>query len=86
MKVSDIIQALTEDYAPDEELVIAWWGPEVFEDLSDGVGREYPREVWRRAAAKTDNTLARYSQAFTEIHDEIENALIQENQTTKGDK
>jgi hypothetical protein len=73
MKVKNIIEVLQETYDPDEELVIAWWGPELFEEMSDGVGREYPREVWRQAARQVDEDCVGFN--FGEVLDQIEDKL-----------
>ena len=54
MKVEDIITRLQETYAPDHELVIAWWDRELFlvPDEQDETGHREPTpEEWSAAVA-----------------------------------
>lgn len=58
MKVKDIITRLQETYAPDHELVIAWWDRELFlvPDEQDETGhRNLTLEEWADTVAVIDD-------------------------------
>jgi len=43
MKVADAIKYLREEYNADQQIVIAWWGPECFEgnEMETALDNEY---------------------------------------------
>lgn len=66
MKVSEIIKKLTDNYSPDTELMITWWGSENFEREAG---------VWQKAVEIFDSENNRY-QMSDYINDVITDAEI----------
>lgn len=77
MKVKDIITRLQEHYAPDDELVTAWWDRDLFlvPDEQDETGhRNLTREEWSHTvAAINDNGFGDHADAimFDVIYQEV---------------
>lgn len=73
MKVSKVIQMLTESHDPDEDIVLAYWTKELFEGYyEDG---SLTDQVWRDVVADIDaQDLSEYTneQAWNDITNRID--------------
>lgn len=62
MRVVDIIKKLTENYSPEDEIMVAWW---------DSNYREVSYEVWEKAVEMFDSEDNRY-----QMSDHITDVII----------
>ena len=72
MKVKDLIQMFTNDYNPDDELMVLWW---------DSSYSERPAGTWARAVKIFDDGGVSYydiNEQITELLSECERELTNE--------
>ncbi len=71
MKVSQAIRMLNDNYQPDDEIYIEWWGKDVFDYSEDNPVTD---EEWSIAVESAENKPD--EMAMSIIYEQLENAIM----------
>jgi hypothetical protein len=78
MRVSDVIRILTDEYDPDDEIIIEWWSKTLFDSVFSErpdrhEGEFIPDEVWGDAVMSVENGEFGWQDwAFESMYSEVE--------------
>lgn len=75
MKVSDAIKMLSDNYQPNDDIYIEWWGKEVFDHDEDNAISD---DDWAVAVSIVEDNPSEWAMGL--IFDELETALYEQKQ------